>query len=161
MTHNTTDISDALHPNVGYVHPEYRSFGVKTHFSGEIVTIKCFEDNSLVKQLVEEDGTGKVMVVDAGGSKRCAMLGDMLAAKAVENHWAGVIMYGMIRDSHEINTMNIGVKALGTHPLKSIKNGVGERNIVVQFSGVTFTPGEYLYADPDGIITIKYPYIES
>jgi len=151
----TCDISDALHPQVQYLEPGYQSFGAKTSFSGLIQTVKCFEDNSLVRERVFSDGSGCVLVVDAGGSKRCAMLGDMLAAKAVENGWQGVVMYGLIRDTVDINQMDIGVKALGAYPLKSVKKGVGEIDIEVTFSGVTFTPGEYLYADEDGVITVK------
>ena len=105
--------------------------------------------------MVAEEGHGKVMVVDAGGSKRCAMLGDMLAAKAAQNHWQGILIYGLIRDSKDINTMPLGVWALGTLPLKSVKLGTGQRDLPLHFAGVTFTPGHYLYADHDGIIVTK------
>ena len=151
----TCDISDELHPNVQYLEPGYQSYGANTEFCGEIYTVKCFEDNSLVRELVGTEGRGRVLVVDAGGSKRCAMLGDLLAAKAVKNNWAGVLMYGLIRDSKEINQMPIGVRALGTFPLKSVKKGLGEQGIELNFSGVRFVPGEYLYADEDGVIVIK------
>jgi len=151
----TCDISDLLHPDVQYLEPGYQSFGSKTSFSGRIQTVKCFEDNSLVREKVFSNGVGCVLVVDAGGSKHCAMLGDMLAAKAVENGWQGVIMFGLIRDSADINQMNIGVKSLGVFPLKSVKKGAGEADIELNFSGVTFTPGEYIYADEDGVIVIK------
>lgn len=151
----TCDISDELHPNVQYLEPGYQSYGGNLEFCGEIYTIKCFEDNSLVRETVATEGRGRVLVVDAGGSKRCAMLGDLLAAKAVKNNWAGVIMYGLIRDSKEINKMPIGVRALGTYPLKSVKKGIGEENVIVTFSGVKFVPGEYVYADQDGVIVVK------
>lgn len=151
----TCDISDALHPQVQYLESGYQSFGAKSSFSGRIQTVKCFEDNSLVRDKVSSNGAGCVLVVDAGGSERCAMLGDMLAAKAVENGWQGILMYGLIRDSVDINQMDIGVKSLGTFPLKSVKRGVGEMDIEVTFSGVTFTPGEYLYSDEDGVIAVK------
>lgn len=128
------------------------SFGGHSKFSGRISTIKCFEDNSLVREAVGEPGEGRVLVVDAGGSKRCAMLGDLLAAKAVENGWSGVLMYGLIRDSADINQMALGVKALGTYPLKSVKKGIGERDVTVKFAGVRFVPGHYLYSDEDGIV---------
>lgn len=94
-----------------------------------------------------------MLVVDAGGSLRCAMLGDLLAAKAVDNGWSGVVMNGLIRDSADIAQMDLGVKALGTHPLKSVKKGVGERDVPVRFAGVNFVPGAYLYADEDGIVS--------
>ncbi|MBT6966378.1 MAG: ribonuclease E activity regulator RraA [Candidatus Thioglobus sp.] len=151
----TSDISDQLHPNVQYVEPTYNCYGAEVDFFGAIHTIKCFEDNSLVREVLDTNGQGRVLVVDAGGSKRCAMLGDQLAAKAVKNNWSGVIIYGLIRDSEMINEMPIGVRALGTHPLKSIKKGLGEVGLTLCFSGVNFIPGDYLYADQDGIIVVK------
>jgi regulator of ribonuclease activity A len=151
----TSDISDQLHPNVEYLEPVYCRYGAKIDFFGAIHTIKCFEDNSLVREVLDTDGQGRVLVVDGGGSKRCAMLGDQLAAKAVKNNWAGIVVYGLIRDSEMINQMPIGVRALGTHPLKSIKKGIGEVAIPVSFSGVDFIPGNYLYADQDGVVVVK------
>lgn len=151
----TSDISDQLHPNVQYLEPVYCRYGAKIDFFGAIHTVKCFEDNSLVREVLDTDGQARVLVVDAGGSKRCAMLGDQLAEKAVKNNWAGVVVYGLIRDSEMINQMPIGVRALGTHPLKSVKKGVGEIGISVSFSGVDFIPGNYLYADQDGVIVVK------
>jgi len=151
----TSDISDQLHPNVQYLEPIYNGYGAKIDFSGVIHTIKCFEDNSLVREALDTDGQGGVLVVDAGGSRRCAMLGDQLAAKAVKNNWSGVVMYGLIRDSEMINKMPIGIRALGTHPLKSIKKGAGEKDLDLSFSGVNFVPGDYLYADQDGVIVVK------
>ena len=134
------------------VQPGFNNYGGRNKCSGEIVTIKIYEDNSLVRELVAENGNGKVLVVDGGGSTRCALLGDMLAEKAVKNGWSGILVYGMIRDSVDIGGMEIGVKALGTFPLKSVKRGVGLRNEVVHFHGVTFHPGHYLYSDEDGIV---------
>ena len=151
----TSDISDQLHPNVQYLEPIYNGYGAKIDFFGVIHTIKCFEDNSLVREVLDTDGQGRVLVVDAGGSRRCAMLGDQLAAKAVKNNWSGVVMYGLIRDSEMINKMPIGIRALGTHPLKSIKKGAGEKDLDLSFSGVNFVPGDYLYADQDGVIVVK------
>lgn len=148
------DISDLLHPKVQYLDPIYKSFGSKNNFNGIIKTVKCFEDNSLVRDKVCSDGTGCVLVVDALNSKR-SMLGDLLAAKAVENGWQGLIINGFIRDSVAINKMNIGIKALGTFPLKTIKKGIGEMDIELNFSGVNFIPENYLYADEDGVIVIK------
>ena len=151
----TRDISDQLHPNVEYLEPVYCRYGAKIDFFGAIHTIKCFEDNSLVREVLDTDGQGRVLVVDGGGSKRCAMLGDQLAAKAVKNNWAGIVVYGLIRDSEMINQMPIGVRALGTHPLKSIKKGIGEVAIPVSFSGVDFIPGNYLYADQYAVVVVK------
>lgn len=152
MSFKTADLCDEYSDSLQICEPVFFSFGGRASFFGQISTIKCFEDNSLVREAVAEPGDGRVLVVDAGGSRRCAMLGDLLAAKAAANGWSGVLMYGLIRDSSDIAGMDLGVKALGTYPLKSVKKGVGERDIVVRFAGVTFTPGEYLYADEDGIV---------
>lgn len=152
MQFKTADLCDEYGDSLQVCDPGFSSFGGRARFHGKISTIKCFEDNSLVREAVAEPGEGRVLVVDAGGSRRCAMLGDLLAAKAVENGWAGVLMNGLIRDSADIARMDLGVKALGTHPLKSVKKGVGERDVEVRFSGVRFVPGAYLYADEDGVI---------
>lgn len=158
MTFSTADISDDLHPQVKYVEPIFKSYGAKLKFFGPVKTIKCFEDNSLVKQNLFLPGDNRVLVVDAGGSKRRAMLGDMLATAAIENNWAGIILYGLIRDTAIINQLNIGVRALGTLPLKSKKQGLGQEDIKLGFAGATFNPGDYLYADEDGIIVLKTEY---
>ena len=155
MNETTSDVSDKLHPDVQYLDPVYKSYGSKTSFSGHIVTIKCYEDNSLVEEALNTHGKGSVLVIDAGGSMNCAMLGDKRAADAIKNEWEGILVHGLIRDSATINGMEIGVRALGACPLKSIKKGIGDSNLIVNFSGVTFTPGEYLYADEDGVIVIK------
>jgi regulator of ribonuclease activity A len=152
VTFKTADLCDEHEGRLQVCEPVFHSFGGLARFAGEISTIKCFEDNSLVREAVSEPGRGRVLVVDAGGSLRCAMLGDMLAEKAVANDWRGVVMFGLIRDSADIANMSLGVKALGTLPLKSVKKGVGERDVVVRFTGVTFRPGHYLYADEDGVV---------
>ena len=148
----TPDLCDEYPELVQVVEPMFINYGGREQFCGEIVTIKCFEDNSLVRELVAEPGEGKVLVVDAGGSMRRACLGDMLAEKAVNNGWAGILMYGCIRDVDVISGLELGVQALGSHPMKTEKKGIGERNIAVTFGGVTFKPGEYLYADNNGVI---------
>jgi regulator of ribonuclease activity A len=155
MNETTCDISDKLHPEVQYLEPVYKIYGAKTSFSGRIVTVKCYEDNSLVEQALNGNGKESVLVIDAGGSMNCAMFGDKRAADAINNEWEGIIVHGLIRDSVAINGMELGIRALGVYPLKSIKNGVGDSNLIVNFSGVTFTPGEYLYADEDGVIVVK------
>ena len=152
---STCDISDQLHPHVQYLDPIFKSYGVKTAFSGRIVTIKCFEDNSLVEEALKMNGKGCVLVVDAGESLRCAMLGDKRASDAIKNEWEGVIVNGSIRDSVMINSMPIGIRALGVCPRKSIKKGNGKRNLTVDFSNVKFIPNHYLYADEDGVIVIE------
>ena len=152
---STCDISDQLHPHVQYLDPIFKSYGGKTAFSGRIVTIKCFEDNSLVEEALNMNGKGCVLVVDAGESLRCAMLGDKRALDAIKNEWEGVIVNGSIRDSVMINSMTIGIRALGVCPRKSIKKGNGKRNLTVDFSNVKFIPNHYLYADEDGVIVIE------
>ena len=152
---STCDISDQLHPHVQYLDPIFKSYGGKTAFSGRIVTIKCFEDNSLVEEALKMNGKGCVLVIDAGESLRCAMLGDKRASDAIKNEWEGIIVNGSIRDSVMINSMTIGIKALGVCPRKSIKKGNGKRNLTVDFSNVKFIPNHYLYADEDGVIVIE------
>ncbi len=148
----TTDLCDE-HPDfVRVVEPLFTNYGGKVCFGGEIVTVKCHEDNSVVKETAGTPGQGKVMVVDGGASMRRALLGDMIAENAVKNGWAGFIIYGCIRDVDAIGALDIGVQALGTIPLKTDKRGIGDRNVSVTFGGVTFNPGEFVYADNNGII---------
>lgn len=152
MTFVTCDLCDENPELVRIVEPMFNNYGGNAVFCGEIVTVKCHEDNTIVKEQVGQPGNGKVMVVDGGGSLRCALLGDMLAAKAAENNWAGIIIYGCIRDVDEVGKTPLGVQALRTIPIKSNRQGRGDLNIPVTFGGVTFTPGEFVYADNNGII---------
>jgi regulator of ribonuclease activity A len=156
MTFKTPDLCDEFEAELGksvrVVAPMFQRYGSRSSFAGEIVTLKIFEDNTLVREAFGEVGTGKVLVIDGGGSLRCALVGDQLAILAQKNGWEGVVVYGCIRDSGDINGIDIGVRALNTHPQKSIKKGVGDRNIAVTFGGVTFNPGEWLYADEDGVL---------
>ena len=147
----TADLLDA-HPDSSVCEPIFRSYGGNPVFGGPIRTVKAFEDNSAIKQTLSEPGNGCVLVVDAGGSRRCAMLGDLMAQLAIDNGWVGAIFNGMIRDSDDINRMPIGVKSLGTMPLRSVKEGIGKVDVPVHFAGVTFRPGQYVYADHDGVI---------
>jgi regulator of ribonuclease activity A len=133
--------------------PGFLDYGGRRAFSGPISTVRAPEDNSLVRKALEEPGQGRVLVVDGGGSRRCALVGDMLAALAEKNGWAGVVVNGCIRDAEEVGRTAVGVKALGTHPLKSGKRNEGQRDVEVRFAGVTFRPGHHLYADADGIVT--------
>jgi regulator of ribonuclease activity A len=148
----TADLSDKHEGKVKAAMPVFRSFGQKKSFHGEIVTVKVFEDNVLVKDMLGKKGTGKVLVVDGGGSLRYALMGDNLAQMAIDNGWEGVIIYGCIRDSADIDKINVGVKALNTIPFKSKKGGEGETNVPVTLASVTFKPGEFVYADEDGIL---------
>jgi regulator of ribonuclease activity A len=155
MRFKTADLCDAHSDKVQILSPGLNSYGGKRQFYGRIVTLKLFEDNTLLRDLLNEAGEDRVIVVDGGGSMRCALLGDMLSSKAVRNGWGGLVINGCIRDSAEINEMDIGIKALGTHPLKSLKKGVGEKNLPVNFACVEFKPGDYLYADEDGILVAQ------
>jgi regulator of ribonuclease activity A len=157
MSFKTADLCDQFAADVEVCDPIFRDFGGRPYFSGRIATIKCFEDNSLVRQLVAERGTGRVLVIDAGGSLRRAVLGDLLAKQAVENGWSGVLVYGCIRDSAAIGAMDLGVKALATHPMKTDKRGEGQRDVPVRFAGVAFRPDDWLYADEDGVIVSRHP----
>lgn len=154
---NITDLLDAnedllIEGKLRIVAPLFRDYGGLKEFNGEIVTLKIFEDNTLVRQTLSEPGQGRVLVVDGGGSLRCALLGDQLGALAVENEWEGIIIYGAVRDSAALSTLSLGIKALNTYPLKSQKRGLGDKNVPVHFGEVRFIPGEWLYADADGII---------
>ncbi len=152
MEYLTPDLCDSYPELVQVVEPMFTNYGSRRAFGGEIVTIKCHEDNSLVKTQAGNPGRGKVMVVDGGGSLRRALLGDMIAANAVKNGWEGFIIYGCIRDVDAIATLDLGVQALNTVPLKTEKRGIGDLNIPVTFGGVTFTPGAFVYADNNGVI---------
>lgn len=146
------ELCDQFPELVKVVEPMFANFGGRDIFGGEIVTIKAYEDNSLVREQVAQPGEGKVLVVDGGGSMRRAMLGDMLAEKAVKNGWEGIIIYGCIRDVAVISTLDIGVQALGAHPMKTEKRGLGDLNVELTFGGVTFKPGHYVYADDNGVL---------
>ncbi|KAI8464177.1 MAG: ribonuclease E inhibitor RraA/Dimethylmenaquinone methyltransferase [Monoraphidium minutum] len=131
----------------------FRDYGGRLKFSGQASTVFCFENNPLVRKALEEGGAGRVLVVDAGGSMRCAVLGDNLAESAQRNGWSGIIVHGCIRDSDAIGKLpNLGVKALATHPLKSSKRDPGFRDVPVTFAGVTIRPGDWVYADGDGVL---------
>lgn len=152
MMFTTADLYDQHEGEVQVALPLFRDYGGKKIFCGQIVTVKVFEDNSLVRAALEERVQNKVLVIDGGGSLRCALAGDMLAQLARDNGWQGIIVFGCIRDSGVMATLDIGIKALGTNPRKSVKKGAGQRDVAVSFAGVTFTPGHYVYADTDGIL---------
>ncbi len=151
----TADLYDEHGDDLKIAEPGFRSFGARAAFSGQISTVKVHEDNVLVKQALGEPGGGRVLVVDGGGSMRCALVGDLLGQMAIDNNWAGIVVYGCIRDSRDINAMPVGVRALGTHPAKSVKRGAGTREENVTFAGVTFVPGHYVYCDEDGIVVSR------
>lgn len=148
----TTDLCDAHEGMVRVAAPIFRSYGGRSAFHGPIATLKLFEDNGLVRQTLDSPGDGRVLVIDGGGSLRCALLGDQLAALAVRNGWAGIVIWGCIRDSVAISTMELGVLAIATHPQKTVKKNLGDIDAPVSFAGIDFIPCEWLYADPDGLI---------
>lgn len=158
MNYVTPDLCDEYPDQVRVVTPTItRNYGGRKSFGGQIVSIKCFEDNSLVKEQAACDGRGKVMVVDGGASLRKALLGDMIAEKAVKNGWEGIIINGCIRDAAAIAELDIGVQAISTIPLKTEKRGLGDLNVAITFGGVVFEPGEYVYADSNGVIVSEHP----
>lgn len=160
----TADLCDAhesqLHDgHIRVLQPLFRAYGGRPAFHGPIVTLKLFEDNSLLRDTLSNPGEGRVLVVDGGGSLRCALVGDNIAAMAAKNGWAGIVVNGCIRDAAVISSLDIGIRALATHPQKSIKKGLGECDVRVAFAGTTLLPGEFLYADEDGIIVSPAPLI--
>jgi regulator of ribonuclease activity A len=152
MAFKTADLYDHYETQVRVCDPIFRDFGGRRAFAGAVVTAKCFEDNTQIKALLAEPGVGRVLVADAGGSLRCAMLGDLIAASAVAQGWAGVILFGCVRDTDELAGMELGVKALAANPRKSQRRGEGQRDLAVSFAGVSFAPGDWVYADADGIL---------
>jgi regulator of ribonuclease activity A len=159
MTFKTTDLYDQHSEALRVCEPIFGDYGGLTRFAGPAATVKCFEDNTQVKAALAEPGGGRILVVDAGGSMRCAMLGDLIATSAVDNGWTGVLMHGCIRDSGEIADMDLGVKALGTIPRSSERRGEGQRDIPVAFAGVTFRPGDWVYCDEDGVVVADGPVV--
>lgn len=153
----TADLCDAHAEAVRVLGLPWLDLGGRKTFHGRISTIKAFEDNSRVREAVAEPGRGRVLLVDGGGSLARAMLGDLLAAKAVENGWEGIVIVGAIRDSAVIAGLDLGVKALGRCPRKTDKLGIGQRDVAVEIAGCTVRPGQWLYADADGVIVSDAP----
>ena len=152
MKSSTPDLCDDNPDSICVLEPMFASYGARDSFCGKIVTIKCFEDNSLVKENVAKPGAGKVLVVDGGGSLRRALLGDLIATKASDNKWEGIIIYGCVRDVEVLANIDIGIQAIGSVPLKTEKRGVGELNVPLRFGGASIVPGDYIYADINGVI---------
>jgi len=148
----TADLCDAFAPLVHLAAPIFRDYGGLNRFAGAIETVRVSEDNALVAQALETAGLGRVLVVDGGGSLRCALVGGRLAGLAHANGWAGLIVNGCVRDSAEIHDIPVGVRAINSSPMGSGKTGTGQRGGTVSFAGVTFSPGHFLYADEDGIV---------
>jgi regulator of ribonuclease activity A len=152
MNVKTADLCDEFSAELQVAMPVFRHFGGRARFAGPAATIKCFEDNSRVKEAVGEPGQGRVLVVDAGGSLRCAVLGDLLAKLAADNGWVGVVVYGCIRDSSDMRAFDLGVIALASIPLRSEKKGEGQREVPIQVPGARIHPGDWVYVDEDGMV---------
>jgi regulator of ribonuclease activity A len=148
----TADLIDEFGDELASCETQFRQYGGRPAFAGPIVTVRCHRDNALVKKLLNTPGEGRVLVVDGGGSLASALLGDLIAAAAMQQGWSGVVINGAVRDVATLRTLDLGVKALGSNPRKSAKDGAGEVDVPVRFGGVEFRPGDWLYSDDDGIV---------
>ena len=157
MKYNTSELCDIYHEEVNVVEPLFANFGGSASFGGQIVTVKCFEDNGLRYDILEADGEGKVLVVDGGGSLRRALIDLELAQIALQNNWEGMVIYGSVRQVDELGELDIGIHAIASIPVSADSQGIGESDIRVNFGGVTFFSGDYLYADNTGIILSEEP----
>ncbi|MFU8875570.1 ribonuclease E activity regulator RraA [Micromonospora sp. SL4-19] len=153
-TPTTADLYDRYGEDLGSCDTQLRQFGGVAAFAGPAVTVRCFEDNALVKSIVSESGEGRVLVVDGGASLHTALMGDLIAGAAAENGWAGVVINGAVRDVAALRALPIGIKALGTNPRKSAKTGAGERDVPVFFGNCVFAPGSHVYSDDDGVVVL-------
>ena len=148
----TADLVDDIGPDVRSCDTQFRQLGGRTEFAGRIHTVRCFQDNALLKSVLSQPGDGAVLVIDGAGSLHTALVGDVIAELGRANGWAGLIVHGAVRDAATLRTLDIGIKALGTNPRKSSKTGAGERDVPVTFGGVTFRPGDVVHSDDDGIV---------
>jgi regulator of ribonuclease activity A len=151
----TADLYDEHGESLASCDTQFRQFGGRTRFQGTIVTVRSHEDNVLLRQVVSEPGHGRVLVVDGDGSLHCALVGDQIAQLAVSNGWEGVVVHGAVRDTAVLATLDIGIKALGSNPRKSNKNGLGERDVPVAFGGAVFRPGATVVSDEDGLVVLS------
>ncbi|AXA66834.1 ribonuclease E activity regulator RraA [Pseudomonas oryzihabitans] len=154
MTFKTTDLCDDHGDSVRVLHPIFQDLGGRCDFAGPALTVKCFEDNSRIKELSQQPGEGRVLVVDGGGSDRCALLGDIIAEDLVRNGWAGALIYGYVRDRAVLAELPLAIKALGASPRKSVKRNEGQVGETVTFAGHAIRSGDQLYADADGVIIL-------
>jgi regulator of ribonuclease activity A len=164
MDFATTDICDANEDLItkGQLRvcaPVFKTYGGLNRFKGAAVTLKVFEDNTWVRTLLDEPGQGRVLVIDGGGSTRCALVGGNLGVLAEKNNWAGIVVFGCVRDTLELAQSKVGIRALAAHPQKSVKRNVGERDLVIDIAGTVVKPGDMIYADEDGVIVSDKPLI--
>ncbi|CAI1152647.1 ribonuclease E activity regulator RraA [Serratia ficaria] len=157
MKYDTSELCDIYHEEVNVVEPLFSNFGGRTSFGGQITTVKCFEDNGLLFDLLEENGRGRVLLIDGGGSVRRALINAELARLATQNEWEGIVVYGAVRQVDDLEELDIGIQAMAAIPVGAISEGVGESDIRVNFGGVTFFSGDHLYADNTGMILAEDP----
>jgi len=155
MTLSTADLYDEHGENLQVCDTQFTQYGGRRAFAGPITTVRCFQDNALLRSILSTPGSGGVLVVDGAGSVRTALSGDLVAQLAVDNGWAGLVINGAVRDSDLLARMDLGVKALGTIPRKSGKTGAGERDVDITFGGATFRAGDYLWSDNDGVVALS------
>lgn len=151
----TPDICDKYQDKVTLLNLQLQNYGQKAAFFGEIVTVRCYHDNSKVREVLSQNGKGKVLVVDGHGSCQKALLGDQLAILAIENEWEGIVVFGAIRDVAQMSQMELGIQALGTSPFKTEKRGAGEVNVTLTMQNQMVQPKHYLYADWNGVLIAK------
>ncbi|EIU7556023.1 MULTISPECIES: ribonuclease E activity regulator RraA [Providencia] len=161
MNYDTSELCDIYQESVNVVEPLFSNFGGRTSFGGQIITVKCFEDNGLLYDLLEEDGTGRILLVDGGGSVRKALIDANVARLAVDNHWEGIVIYGAVRQVDALMELDLGIQAIAAMPAGCPDEGIGESDVRVNFGGVTFFSGDYLYADNTGIILSEEPLTSS
>lgn len=157
MEYNTSALCDIYLDQVDVVEPMFSNFGGCASFAGQVTTVKCYEDNGLIREILEQDGLGRVLLIDGGGSLRRALIDAEIASLAEENEWEGIVVYGCVREVDELEDMSIGIQAIASIPVGSTAQGVGEVDIPVNFGGVTFLPEDYLYADNTGVILSQEP----
>lgn len=157
MDFATADLIDDFGDELTVCSTQFRSYGGRSRFFGPVETVRCREDNALVRQVLATSGAGRVLVVDGGGSLRTALMGDMIAASAVAHGWTGVVINGAVRDVVALHDLDLGIKALGSNPRKSTKDGAGAMGVPVEFGGAVFRPGQWLYSDEDGIVLAARP----
>lgn len=155
MEQSTADLADREGASVRSCDVQFRSYGGRAAFAGRVRTVRCFQDNALLKKVLSEPGEGQVLVIDGAGSVHTALVGDLIAELGRSNGWSGVIVNGAVRDSAVLGQMEFGVKALGTNPRKSTKNGDGELDQNVELGGITFVPGEHVVSDEDGVVVVE------
>lgn len=157
MKYDTSELCDIYHEEVNVVEPLFSNFAGRSSFGGQVTTVKCFEDNGLLYDLLDENGRGRVLVIDGGGSVRRALINAELARLAVQNEWEGIVVYGAVRQVDSLEELDIGIQAMAAIPAGADNEGIGESDIRVNFGGVTFFSGDHLYADNTGIILAETP----